>query len=159
MDSLTKLYLERSENEMVLAEALVELSSKDGVKSQLKIEKDMTFYSAVISHSYYSIFYCARAYLFFKGIKIKAPQEHKKTYAQFRKLVKEKVLDKELLELYKEVFIKADSLLDILKTERKKRGEFTYEKLPQANKKPALDSLENAQKFFKHFYGLLVGKD
>ena len=155
MDSLVKLYLERSENEVVLAEAVVSLSSEDDLKSKLKIEKNMTFYSAVISHSYYAIFYCARAYLLSKGIKVKSPREHQKTYNEFKKLVKEGTVEKEFLELYKEVLIKADTLLDILKTERKKRGEFTYEKLPQANRQPALDSLSNAQKFFKHFYSLL----
>ena len=150
MDSLVKLYLERAENEVVLAEAVVSLSYEDDLKSKLKIEKNMTFYSAVISHSYYAIFYCARAYLLSKGIKVKSPREHQKTYNEFKKLVKEGTVEKEFLELYKEVLIKADTLLDILKTERKKRGEFTYEKLPQANRKPALDSLSNAQKFFKH---------
>ena len=155
MDSLVKLYLERAENEVVLAEAVVSLSSEDDLKSKLKIEKNMTFYSAVISHSYYAIFYCARAYLLSKGIKVKSPREHQKTYNEFKKLVKEGTVEKEFLELYKEVLIKADTLLDILKTERKKRGEFTYEKLPQANRQPALDSLSNAQKFFKHFYSLL----
>lgn len=155
MDSLTKLYLERAENEIVLAETLAKLSSEDDVKSQLNIDEGVTFYSAVISHSYYAIFYSTKAYLLSKNVKVKAPQEHKKTFTQFRKLVKEKVLDKELLELYKEVLIKADALLDILKTERQKRGKFTYERLPQANRKPALASLENAQKFFKHFYNLL----
>lgn len=158
MDSLVKLYLERAENEVVLAEAVVSLSSEDDLKSKLKIEKNMTFYSAVISHSYYAIFYCARAYLLSKGIKVKSPREHQKTYNEFGKLVKEGTVEKEFLELYKEVLIKADTLLDILKTERKKRGEFTYEKLPQANRQPALDSLGNAQKFFKHFYSLLSSK-
>lgn len=155
MDSLTKLYLERAENELVLAEAILSLSSKEEIKAILKIEKDMTFYSAVISHSYYSVFYCAKAYLLSKKIKVKSPNEHKKAYNEFKKFVDQGILQKELLELYKEVLIKADTLLDIFKSERKKRGQFTYEKLPQANRQPALDSLDNAKNFFKHIYSLL----
>ena len=37
-----------------------------------------TYYSAVIAHSYYSIFYGAKAYLAKKGVEVSAPEEHKK---------------------------------------------------------------------------------
>ena len=39
--------------------------------------------------------------------------------------------------------------------EKRKRGEFVYKKLPEANKLPAEKSIEHAQKFFKTIYGLL----
>ncbi|MCX6706589.1 MAG: hypothetical protein NT001_00395 [Candidatus Woesearchaeota archaeon] len=38
-------------------------------------------------------------------------------------------LDVELLMLYEKVLVKADKLLGIFKIEKKKRGEFTYQKL------------------------------
>ena len=56
--------------------------------------------------------------------------------------------------LYEKVLLKADKLLGIFKIEKKKRGEFTYQKLAQANKEPAEESLENAKEFFRHVYGL-----
>ena len=77
MDIEYKIYLERSENELDLAKIIFEISSNNSKKEEFKIKT--TFYSAVISHSYYSIFYCAKTYLLTKGIKNKAPQEHKKT--------------------------------------------------------------------------------
>ncbi|MBU4241820.1 MAG: hypothetical protein KKA65_05035 [Nanoarchaeota archaeon] len=58
--------------------------------------------------------------------------------------------DVELLKIYEEMLIKADSLLHIFKHEKNKRGKFTYRKLPQANLEPAKESLENAKYFFKH---------
>ena len=112
--------------------------------------KEDTYYSAVISHSYYSIFYAAKAYLLLKGVKTKAPEEHKKTYNEFKKLVLQGIVDKELLAIYDDIMIKADNLLGIFKTEKKKRGTFTYQKLSQANLEPAKESLENAKTFLKH---------
>ena len=43
--------------------------------------------------------------------------------------------------------VRAEELLGIFKTEKKKRGDFTYHTLPQANQKPAEDSLKNAKTF------------
>ena len=71
MDLMAKLYLERSENEVVFANAAFELSVSDKAKEALNITKGRTFFSNVISQSYYSIFYCAKAYLLTKGIQTK----------------------------------------------------------------------------------------
>jgi uncharacterized protein (UPF0332 family) len=154
MDPLIKLYFERAENEIVLSEMIFKVSSDEKQKEFLKIGKDFTFYSAVINHSYYSIFYCAKAYLLSKGIKVKMPKEHKNAYRAFANFVKRGIVDKELLKIYEDAMIKADSLLQIFKAEKGKRGLFTYEKLPQANKQPAFESLENAKKFFKSVYNI-----
>jgi len=43
----------------------------------------------------------------------------------------------------------ADALLGIFSIEKRKQGEFTYQKLPQTNKEPAQESLNNASFFFK----------
>lgn len=155
MDSLAKIYLERAENELVLSETLFKVSSNTKLQKDLEIEKSTTFYSAVITHAYYSIFYCAKAYLISKKVKTRPPEEHKKTYNEFANFVKKGVIDKELLKIYEEILVKAENLLDIFKSEKKKRGHFTYKKLPQANKEPAHKSLENATKFFKSIYNVL----
>ncbi|MEK6891092.1 MAG: HEPN domain-containing protein [Nanoarchaeota archaeon] len=151
MDLNYKLYLERAENEIKLSEIIMSISNDSSLQLNVfKIDNSATFFSAVISHSYYSIFYSAKAYLLKKGIKTKPPEEHKKTYKEFRKFVEKGIIDQELLKIYEEVLVKADNLLGIFKVEKKKRGEFTYEKLPQANLEPAQDSLENSKFFFKH---------
>ncbi|MEM4397176.1 MAG: hypothetical protein QW757_00965 [Candidatus Woesearchaeota archaeon] len=54
--------------------------------------------------------------------------------------------------------IRADELLEIFKTEKQKRGSFTYEFLPQANKEPANESLNNAKIFHNHINTLLLNK-
>ncbi len=157
MDSNSKLYLERAENELRLSEILFELSiHKEMQRNLIEDVKEDTYFSSVISHSYYTIFYSAKAYLYAKGIVTKAPEEHKKTYGEFKMLVNRGILDKEFLALYENVLIKAERLLGIFRIEKKKRGEFTYQRLSQANIEPARESLENAKTFLKHIYDLTI---
>ncbi|MCD6557603.1 MAG: HEPN domain-containing protein [Candidatus Aenigmarchaeota archaeon] len=54
------------------------MSNNADEKTSLDIKEDMTFYSAVISHSYYCIFYAAKAILMSKNIKTSTPEVHKK---------------------------------------------------------------------------------
>ncbi len=90
------LYLQRAENELILAKALLQLSQHENLKRMLNITPEKTFYSNVISTSYFAIFYGAKAYLLSKGIKSRAPQEHKKTYERFSWFIESGVLDREL---------------------------------------------------------------
>lgn len=151
MDLNYNLYLERANNEIKFADIALFVSNNKKVQIDImKIDIPDTYYSAVISHAYYCIFYSAKAYLAKKGIKTESPEEHKKTYEQFKKLVLKGTVDNELLKIYENALIKADKLLGIFKAEKKKRGEFTYQKLSQANLEPANDSLENAKTFLKH---------
>ena len=70
MSDEAKLYLQRAENELVAAQMLFDVSSNPTLqKEQFKLEKEFTFYSTVIGHSYYSIFYSAKAILIKNGIK------------------------------------------------------------------------------------------
>ena len=157
MDSDTKLYLQRAQNELKLAEIIMQISVNKDIQTKIQeIDKPETYFSSVITHTYYSIFYTAKAYLIMKEIITKAPEEHKKTYEEFRRLVSQGIVDKELLKLYEEVLIKAEKLLGIFKIEKKKRGEFTYQRISQANLEPAKESLENAKTFHKHIYDLCV---
>jgi len=62
MDSMIRIYELRSELELRLSNALFLLSSKNKqLKKELILEEEDTFYSAVITHSYFAIFYAAKA--------------------------------------------------------------------------------------------------
>lgn len=154
MDS--KLYIHRAENEIKLAEIIFVISNELNIQEEVfKINDPETYYSAVITHSYYSIFYGAKAYLAKKEIKVSAPEEHKKAFEEFKKFVESGELDIELLKIYQEALVRAEYLLGLFKKEKNKRGEFTYGTMPQANKEPAKESLEHAKIFFKHIYAIL----
>jgi uncharacterized protein (UPF0332 family) len=150
MDLMSEFLIKRAENELVIAEKLNEMSSEEKIRNYLEISSGMTFYSGVISHAYYSIFYSAKAYLLNKKIKIPKQGQHQKVFFEFKKLVKRGLLDKELLRVYEDAKEMAESLLDILRSERDKRSNFTYETLPQANKEPAKESIDNALFFVSH---------
>lgn len=147
MDSLVSIYFNRAENELMAAGSLSLLSESNQAKTDFALPSDVTFYSSVISHSYYAIFYATKALLLTKNIRTKAPEVHKKTFEEFQKIIETKELDVVLLKIYKKLIVRADELLEIFKDEKKKRGRFTYQTIPQANKEPAEDSLKNA-KFF-----------
>ena len=157
MNDETELYLQRAENELVAAQILFDVSSNPTIqKEQFKLEKELTFYSSVISHSYYCIFYSAKAILIKNGIKTEAPEVHKKTIEAFEKyLVKAGKLDVELLKIYQKMVVRAEELLGIFSKEKGKRGKFTYQKLPQANREPAKESFDNASFFFKNINKIL----
>lgn len=155
MDSKYKIFIERSLNELNLAKIIFFISENNNIQSSFPVTKTDTYFSAVISHSYYSIFYAAKSYLINKGIEISAPEEHKKTYNELKELSVKGIIDNELLRIYEDVLIQANSLLKIFKIEKAKRGDFTYKTLNQANVEPAKQSLINAEIFFKHM-NLLV---
>lgn len=157
MNDDAELYIQRAENELIVAQMLFEVSSNGALqKEQFKLEKDFTFYSTVITHSYYCIFYASKAILIKNNIKTNAPEVHKKTLEAFDTyLVATGKLDIELLKIYQKMVIRADALLHIFSWEKRKRGEFTYQKLPQANKEPAQESLNNASFFFKNINKIL----
>jgi len=149
MDS--RLLIERAENELKLAGIIFALSETPRIqKDTFDIKDPETYYSSVIAHSYYSIFYGAKAYLLRKGVKVTAPEEHKKVYEEFRRFAASGELDVELLRIYREALIRAEVLLGILRDEKQKRGEFTYRTIPQANREPARQSIEHARTFFRN---------
>jgi len=148
MGSLIEVYIDRANNEVMAAESLKRLSENDEDKMNFDLPDDISFYSSVISHSYYAIFYATKALLLIKGIVTKSPEVHKRTFEEFKKnFVDTKELDVNFLKIYKKVIVRADELLEIFKDEKWKRGHFTYQTIPQANKEPAEDSLKNS-KFF-----------
>lgn len=156
MDGLVELYLQRAENELVAAQVLFEVSRNSALQKEFNLEGEFTFYSDAIGHAYYCIFNSAKAILLTEGVKTYPPDLHRKTLDAFeRHLVKTGNLDVQLLSLYRKSIIQAEELLGIFSMERGKRGTFTYQKLPQANMRPASDSLENASLFFKNISGIL----
>jgi len=157
MSDEAKLYLQRAENELVVAQILFDISSNTTLqKEQFKLEKEFTFYSPVIGHSYYSIFYTAKAYLIMKGIVTKAPEEHKKTYEEFKKLVYSNKLRDQLLEIYEKETEKAEVLLKIFFSEKRKRGIFTYNVKSEANIPSAMESIENAKTFISSINEIIM---
>jgi uncharacterized protein (UPF0332 family) len=154
MDS--KLFIHRAENEVKLAGIIMAVSEDtDMQKEMFMIHDPETYFSAVIAHSYYSIFYGAKAYLADKGISVSAPEEHKKAFMEFERFVKSGELDVELLKIYEKAMMRADNLLGIFREEKKKRGEFTYRIMPQANQEPASESIGHARVFLKHMIAVL----
>ncbi len=150
MDLEVSLLFERAENELLAAEVLKKLSEEAEAKQVLEVPAATTFYSSVINHAYYAIFYSAKAYLTFKGFKLPEQGQHQAVYYEFKRFVQKGDLKKELLDLYDEVKTKAETLLSIIQEERGKREEYTYKTLPQANKEPAENSLKNARLFVSH---------
>jgi len=155
MDFEYRIYLERSENELNLSMIILKISDEADIQVNIFAMKPDTYYSAAISHAYYSIFYAAKAYLIQKGIKTHAPEEHKKTFEEFAKLVDKGVIDVELLNIYKNMLVKADNLLNIFDLEKGKRGKFTYKRIPQANREPAKESIDNALYFLRNMNEIL----
>ena len=101
MDSTVKIYLRRSFNELSAAKLLFAISHDREKKVEFHIEEEMTFYSAVISHSYYAIFFAVKSILLTKGIKTEMPDIHKKTYEVFKEeFVNSGLLDAQLLKIY-----------------------------------------------------------
>lgn len=151
MDSGVNLLLDRADNELLAARSLHKLSEDNKLKTDVLLPPQTTFYSSVISHSYYCIFYSAKAYLLYKNIKLSSEQgQHQQVYFKFKQLVQKGILQKELLEIYEDIKLKAEKLLEILHEEKEKRKIFAYQTIPQANKLPAEDSIKNASFFISH---------
>lgn len=148
MDSLAEIFLDRADNEMLAAASLRRLSEDPLLKREFGLPSGVTFYSAVISHSYYAIFYAAKSALLARGVSTSPPFVHSKTLEAFRRvLVETGILDVQLLRIYREMAVHAEELLGIFAVEKRKRSDFTYTTLPQANREPADESLRNAKRF------------
>ena len=80
MDSQVKILIDRSDNELFLTSRIKMLTEDVKIKEMLAIPKNKTFYSSVISHAYYAIFYSAKAMLLSKGIKTSSPDIRKQTF-------------------------------------------------------------------------------
>ena len=151
MDLKVEMFTRRARTEIDSAVILFAASENKELKGKFKVYEESTFYSGVISHSYYSIFYCAKAMLLTKNIETDAPEVHKKTLDKFKEVfIDTGLLDTKLLIIYQAMIVRAEALLEIYKAEKKKRGDFTYNTIAQANRYPAEESIKHAKEFFKH---------
>jgi len=151
MDSKVDVFIKRAKSELDSSEVLFLASEDLEIKNKAAIDPESTFYSGVIAHAYYSIFYCAKAMLLSKEIITVSPEIHKKTINEFKRVfVDTSILDLKLFEIYAKMIVRADTLLEIFVQEKGKRGNFTYNTIPQANKDPAMESIGHAKTFFKH---------
>ncbi len=156
MDSLIEIYLDRANNELLSAQVLKRISEHESDKINFELPEDISFYSAVISHSYYAIFYAAKSLLLSVGVETNSPEVHKKTFEAFKvRFVDTNELDVKLLKIYKKMLIRADELLEIFKEEKWKRGHFTYQTIPQANKVPAEESIRHSKVFVSNISKIL----
>ena len=156
MDLTITIYLDRADTELLLSEKLITLSEDESIKKIIRIPKSKTFYSSAISHAYYAIFYSAKALLLTKGIKTSSPNIHQATFEEFKKnFVDTGILDVKLLLIYQKLVIRAEDLIEIFHNEKWKRGNFTYNTLPQANKEPAEDSVNNARTFVSNIMKII----
>ncbi len=143
----------------MVAESLKRLSEYQEDKKNFNLPLNISFYSSVISHSYYSIFYSAKALLLTKNIKTSSPEVHKKTFEKFKKsFVDTGILDVNLLKIYNKMMIRADELLQIFRDEKWKRGHFTYQIIPQANKPYAEESLKHSKIFVSNIIKVIKDK-
>ncbi len=152
MDSKAEMLMKRALSEIDSAAILFDASGKTCSLEDVGIRSpNNTFYSGVISHAYYAIFYSAKAMLASKNIDTKAPEIHKKTFDAFKEtFIDSGLLDVKLLMIYKQMIVRAETLLEIYKEEKGKRGNFTYNTIAQANITPAKESIGHAKMFFRH---------
>lgn len=154
----SKLIFQRAENELKHAEAVFKISGDSNLKQQLELLPEDTFYSGTIAHAYYAIFFAAKALLLRQQLILtKSPNIHKATLDAFTYyLVMSGSIDVNLLKIYQSAALRADTLLGIFVSEKEKRGTFTYQTLPDANKLPAAESLRNAVSFVATMKRLLT---
>lgn len=111
MDSKVNLYLKRARTELNMGLLLLKTSNNE-ILNRFDIPIEETFYSGVISHCYYSIFFCAKSMLLSKGIETKAPEIHKKTLDAFKEqFIDTGLLDTKLFMIYKQMVVRAQFLL------------------------------------------------
>src|SRR3989344_809194 len=121
MDSKVEMFVKRARSEIDSAEILFQASENKKLKGNFKVNEDSTFYSGVISHSYYSIFYCAKAMLLTKKIETDAPEIHKKTLEKFKEIfIDTGLLDTKLLIIYQAMIVRAEALLEMYKAEKRR---------------------------------------
>jgi uncharacterized protein (UPF0332 family) len=147
MVSKVEAYLGRAENNIVLAKHLYELSTHACMREDMNLKEDMTFLGDVVSLSYYSIFYAAKAYTISNGSRGTAKTVHADTYEMLEKELYSKGFGAKTKEVYEALMIDSRKLLDIFINEKNKRGSYTYNPMSKAKLRNAKASIENAEIF------------
>lgn len=156
VSALISLMVKKANNNLKFARVALKISNNNEVKESLGLNEHDSFYDWVIITAYYAMFHIAHALLATKGIKIGRIRVHEATlYALARYFMLNKELEDELFLMYEDAEAKAEELFNSLADEREKRGQFTYERLPKANKIPAEESIKKASQFVKDIETIL----
>ena len=153
---LIGLMVKKASNNLKLARIVMRISDAKEVKEFLGLAEKDSFYDWVIITAYYAMYFAAQALLATKKVRIQRIRVHEATlYAFAHYFIVNKQLEEELFFLYEDAERKAEELFTALSEERKKRGQFTYERLPKANQPPAQESIKNASAFVSAIEGIL----
>lgn len=154
--ALIGLMVKKANNNLKFAKVALKISDNTGAKEVLGLNEYDSFYDWVIITSYYAMFHIAHALLATKEIKIGKIGVHEATlYALAKYFIINKELEDELFLIYEDAEAKAEELFNSLSDEREKRGQFTYERLPKANRIPAEESIKNASQFVRDIETIL----
>jgi len=146
----------KANNNLKFAKTALKISDSKEIKEILGLAENDSFCDWVIVVAYYAMFHITHALLATKGIRIMEIRVHEATIYSFAKyFIINKELEDELFLMYKDAEAKAEELFASLSEERKKRGQFTYERLPKANRLPAEESLKNAVQFVRDIEPIL----
>lgn len=146
-------FLTKSKESLQLSQRIFEISQDEN--------DPLESYMWIVTTSYYSMFFAATALLAYFKHKIDSEIGiHRLTYHAlvYYFLIDDNKLQKHFLEEYKDLYEKAEELLQTseekatemirhFKFEQKKRNEFTYEMGKIAEKQKAKTSLERAEEF------------
>lgn len=140
-----KFFFERSQNSLLTAGILYQISGSPGDKSFLKIDDSYEAFMWTIVSSYYSMFYMASALIAKKGIKVGGIDVHRNVRNAFLRLyIENSDLERRLGIDYTACKEMAQDLM----AEREKRSKYQYDVGMNAMKKDAETSLRCARNFF-----------
>jgi len=153
---LISLMVKKANNNLKFAKIALKISDSKDIKETLGLSEHDSFYDWVIITAYYAMFHIAHALLATKEIKIGKIRAHEATlYALAKYFIINKELEDELFLMYEDAEAKAEELFNSLSDEKEKRGQFTYERLPKANRLPAEESIKNATRFVRDIETIL----
>ncbi len=154
--SLIGLMVKKASNNLKFAKVALKISDDGNIKEILGLNENDSFYDWVIIAAYYAMFHITHALLATKEIKLGKIRVHEATlYALAKYFIINKELEDELFLMYEDAEAKAEQLFNSLSEEREKRGEFTYERLPKANRLPAEESIKSATQFVRDIETIL----
>lgn len=156
MPALISLMVKKANNNLKLAKIILSISDKADAKESLGLSESDSFYDWAIITAYYAMFHITHALLATKEIKISKIRVHEATlYALAKYFILTKELEDEFFLIYEDAESKAEELFNSLSDEKEKRGRFTYERLPKANRLPAEESIKNASQFVRDIEAIL----
>jgi uncharacterized protein (UPF0332 family) len=154
--ALINLMIKKANNNLKFAKMTLKISDNKDLKETLGLEEQDSFYDWAIITTYYAMFHITQALLATKEIKIGKIRTHEATlYALAHYFIISKELEDELFLIYEDAEAKAEELFNTLSDEREKRGRFTYERLPKANRQPAEESIKNATHYVRDIETIL----